>query len=192
MKRLLIILSLIFITLLLPGCSSKASYELVDSSVTITSDQAIAGTIRITEGEMEVQEFVPTVLYYQFTLKNNGFKTIANNKLDPSKGLDLRIEPSEKLKNITGEILGFNIFGPEGYVESGLGYEYAYSLELKPGKQAVSTVTYQLGVSEKNPNIMVLAPSEEKLGEILKYATDADLVIMENGVEIARFDLSDE
>lgn len=195
MKRLSIILSLLLIVLLLPGCSSKQSldpkpsFELVDSSVTITNDRAIAGAIGITEGEKKGQELVPTVLYYKFRLKNDGLTAITKNQIE---SLELRLEPSEKLKDISQEIVGFNIFDPESYTGSGLGYGYSFDLYLKPGNEGVSTLTYDLGVSEISPNATVLVPSADKLNELSNYAADTDLVVMYDGLEIERFDLSVE
>jgi hypothetical protein len=63
-------------------------------------------------------------------------------------------------------------------------------LILKPGEQAESFLTFDLGVSEKSPNATLIVPSAEKLEKLLKYATDADLVIFNKSVEIERFDLS--
>ena len=63
---------------------------------------------------------------------------------------------------------------------------------LKPGEQAESSLTFDLGVSEKSPNARLIAPSSEKLEKLLKYASDVDLVILDKDVEIERFNLSKE
>lgn len=194
MNRLSIILSLLLISILLTGCSSKQaldprpSVDLVDSSVAITNDSAIAGGTRITEGEKKGQLIVPTVLHYKFTLKNDGLTAI-NENYESSRGLELMIVPSDKLKAISQDTVGFNIFDPMSYT-GGLGYCSTSLYYLKPGGQTELTLIYELGVSEINPNVTVLVPSEEELNELLNYASDADLIVMVDGLEVERFDLS--
>ena len=64
----------IFITLLLlSGCSSKPSLELVDSTVEI-SDRSTG--IGITSGERQGEIIQPISLSYHFVLKNSGKKSL--------------------------------------------------------------------------------------------------------------------
>lgn len=191
MKRIIPFLILLLLTVIQTGCSSEPSFELTDSSVTITNNRDIIGAVGITEGEKKGQEFVPTVLYYQFTLKNNGLTAVDVNKIKyPNKGLEVKIEPSEKLIAVLQETVGINVFEPDSYKGTGLGYGESLSLFLKPGEQGESALTFDLGLSEKSPNARLILTSKEKLEKILKYAVDADLVIMDKDVEIERFNLS--
>lgn len=130
----------------LAGCSTEPSYELVDSSISITNDKDMAGAVGITEGEKKGQELVPTVLYYQFTLKNNGVTSVGNNKMEtPLKQvLALKIEPSEELKRVLQETVGINVFEPDSYNGTGLGYGQSLALILKPGEQAESSLTFDV------------------------------------------------
>ncbi len=191
-KRIIPFLTLLLLTAILTGCSSEPSFELIDSSVTITNNRDIAGAVGITEGEKKGQELVPTVLCYKFTLKNYGLTAVGVDKIEypNKKGLEVKIEPNEKLMLVLQETVGINVFKPDSYKGTGLGYGDTLSLILKPGEQAESFLTFDLGVSEKSPNATLIVPSAEKLEKLLKYATDADLVILDKGVEIERFDLS--
>ena len=196
MKRFIhfICLLLLLVPITMVGCAIEPSFELVDSSVTITNDRGIAGAAGITEGEKKGQELVPTVLYYKVVIKNNGLRAVRLDRMETprKKGSYIKIEPHEKLKEILNETVGINVFDPESYRGTGLGYGDSLSLALKPGEQAESSLTFDLGVSEKSPNTMLVVPSAEQLEELLKYARDADLVIWEKDVAVARFDLSRE
>lgn len=173
----------------LTSCSNKASLELISSSATISNDKSIAGSIGITEGEKKGQELVPTVLYYQFTIKNTGWRKIGGIG---NKGLAVKIEPHDKLKATSEDIIGFNIFNPDDYMNSGLGFGYSYDTMIKSGKEGNFTLTYSLGVSEESPNVKLITPSDELLAEIKNQALDASLIVTCDGKEIARFDLSKE
>lgn len=192
MKRFVAFFIMLLLAFALAGCSPEPSFELVDSSASITNDRDIAGAVGITEGEKKGQELVPTVLYYQFTLKNNGFSAVGIDKIETprEKGLEVKIEPGEDFKAVLKETVGLNVFDPDSYNGTGLGYGARLALVLKPGEQAESYLTFDLGVSEKSPNTSLIVPSAEKLEQILKYAGDADLVILDKDVEIGRFDLS--
>ena len=191
MKRYFIIFLMIFLVVSLTSCSCEPSFKLIDSSVTITNDRDIAGAVGITEGEKKGQELVPTILYYAFTIKNDGIleSSVEYTRNPQDMGFELIIEPGEELKAACLETVGINIFDPEGYSGTGLGYGSSIALVLEPGDQAESSLKFDLGVSEKSPNANLIVPSEEKLEKLLKYASDADLVILDKGVEIGRFDL---
>ena len=184
--------SFLLVFILLSGCSSdsepflelKPSFELVDFRVSISSDESLVGWSEITEGEQRGKKVVPTVLYYEFTLKNAGAIAFDRN---PNEILDIKLDPSDKLTEVSQETMGLNIF--EQY--SNLGCGYTIDLYMKPGHQRTSILYYVLGVSEIIPTeVTPLVPSEEKLNKLLEYATDADLVVLRNGLEIGRFDLS--
>lgn len=74
MKRFIILSGLILLFTLLTACSSKSSLELVNSKVDLVHDKNKIGAIGITEGDKKGQELVPTALYYEFEIKNNGIK----------------------------------------------------------------------------------------------------------------------
>lgn len=172
----------------LSGCSNKPSLELTSSSATIINDKSITGSIGITEGKKKGQELVPTALYYQFTVKNTGKKKIG----DISKeGLIAKIVPHDELKVTSEKIIGFNIFDPDAYQNTGLGYGQSIDgTMLKAGEKGEFKLTYDLGVNEESPNATLITPSDELLKELKNKALDASLIISNDGKKIADFDLS--
>ncbi|MDE3841030.1 hypothetical protein C0966_17340 (plasmid) [Bacillus methanolicus] len=113
MKRLLMLSGLILLFTLLTACSSNSSLELVKSKVDIVNDKSKVGAIGITEGDKKGQELIPTALYYEFEIKNNGNKKIGGIG---DKRLQVKIEPNDKLAAISKETVGFNIFKPSLYI----------------------------------------------------------------------------
>ncbi|WP_249871779.1 hypothetical protein [Oceanobacillus saliphilus] len=182
-------ISLIFVLFILSACSSNSSLELLDATVDIVKDKNLLGSIGITEGGREGEELIPTALFYEFTIKNTGNKTLGIGEVD--KGIVLEIEPKEILKSVSEDVIGFNIYNPEDYNESGLGFGQTSSLVLEPDQNAKYTLHYLLGVSEKNPDVPILVPSKEKLEELRDNAFNAFLVITVENEEIARFDLNE-
>jgi hypothetical protein len=189
LKKTIRFLAIFLLMTLLSGCSSKPSLELISSSATISNDESIAGSIGITEGEKKGQELVPTVLYYQFTIKNTGWRKIGGIG---NKGLAVKIVPHDKLKTTLEDVIGINIFNPDDYMSSGLGYGQSSDSLIKSGKEGNFTLTYDLGVSEESPNTKLITPSDELLAELKNQALDASLVVTCDGKEIAEFDLSKE
>ncbi len=166
----------------------------MNASVDIVNDKDRVGAIGITEGDKKGQELVPTALYYEFTIKNIGNKKIgdaANKGLDmkAGEGLDIKIEPNDNLVASSKEIIGFNIFNPSDYNESGLGYGSNYHSVLEPDEEGKYTLHYELGVSEENPNVPILVPSKDQLEKLKNNALDATLIVLLEGKEIARFEL---
>lgn len=130
---------------------------------------------------------MPTALYYEFTIKNIGNKKIG----DPANnGLKIKIEPNTNLVTLSQEIIGFNIFNPSEYTNSGLGYGGSYESVLKLNQEGKFTLHYLLlGVSEENTYVPVLVPSKEQLKKLNDNALDATLIVFFEKKEIARFDL---
>lgn len=181
-------ISLFFVLFFLSACSSNPSLELVDANVDIVKDKSLLGSIGITEGERKGDELIPTALFYEFTIKNTGNKTVGIEKVD--KGIELKIEPKGKLKSVSENVIGFNIYDPEEYNESGVGFGHTFSSVLKSDQKGKYTLSYDLGVSEENSQVPLLVPSKEKLDELKEYAFNAFLVITIENQEIARFDLN--
>lgn len=190
MKRYIVYLSLITLFAILSGCSSKTSLELVNSSVDIVNEKSKTGSIIITEGDKKGQELVPTALYYEFTIKNAGNKSIGGMEKD--KGLQLKIVPNIKLETISKEIVGFNIFNPSSYVNSGVGHGSSITPILKAGQEGKFVLYYKLGVSEEDPQVPLMVPSAEKLKNLEANALDATLILLSEDNEIVRFDLNKE
>jgi hypothetical protein len=186
MKRFIAFVGLILLLTLLSSCSSKPSVQLINSRVSIIKDKGKLGSIGITEGDKKGQELVPTALYYEFTIKNAGNKKIGD--ID-NKGLRVKIEPNDKLVTISKETVGFNIFNPSSYEGTGVGYGSSFTSILKPGEEGKFTLSYELGVSEENPQIPLIVPSTDKLKKLEDNALDATLVLMLENKEIARFSL---
>ncbi|CRK82963.1 hypothetical protein [Neobacillus massiliamazoniensis] len=185
MKRYIMPLGLILLFTLLTACSSKSSLELVNSKADIVNDKNKVGAIGITEGDKKGQELVPTVLYYEFEIKNNGHKKIGGI----GKGLQVKIEPSDKLVAISKETAGFNIFKPSSYDGTGVGYGTSFDGEIYPNKNGKYILTFDLGVSEENPQVPLIVPSKEKLNKLKDNALDASLIVTLDGIEITRFNL---
>ncbi|MFJ7677094.1 hypothetical protein ACIQXQ_03495 [Peribacillus sp. NPDC097198] len=187
-KRCMVLLCFFSVVMLLTACSSKPSIELVKTSVDVINDQEIVGAQRITEGDKKGQDLVPTALYYEFTLKNTGKKKIGDTG---DTGLEIQINPHDPLVASSKEIIGFNVFNPSEYDESGLGYGQTFVSILEPGQEGLYTLHYELGVSEEDPPFPFLVPPKEQLEKLKNVAKDATLLILLDGEELARFDLQD-
>ncbi|TDK61801.1 hypothetical protein E2K98_13015 [Bacillus salipaludis] len=187
MKRFIKLLGLISVIALFTACSSKQSLELVNSKVDIVKDKRIVGSIGITEGDKKGQELVPTALYYEFKIKNIGNQKIGGIG---GKGLQVKIEPDDKLVAISKETVGFNIFKPSSYDGTGVGYGTSFDGEIQPNKNGDFILTFELGVSEENPQVPLRVPSKEKLEKLKNNALDASLIVTLDGKEITRFDLN--
>jgi len=143
--------------------------------------------LRITEGDKKGQELVPTALYYEFTIKNVGSKSIGG--MEENKGLQIKIVPNTKLETTYKEIVGFNIFNPSSYMQTDLGYGLSLTPILKSDEEGNVVIYYLLGVSEEDPQVPIIVPPTDKLKILENDAFDASLVIILEGIEIARFDL---
>ncbi|WP_332633737.1 hypothetical protein [Halalkalibacter flavus] len=192
------ILTIIFIILLLlSGCSSKPSLELVSSTVEIRNDEERLGGIGITSGEEQGGIIVPIALSYDFVLKNTGKKTLGGAEKPNAQtyefddGIKVYIEPSENLKAVSEEIMGVNIFifDEEGRQVAKLGTGKTGVPILEPNQEGEYTFDFILGVLEENPEIR-LAPSSEQLEKLKGFAMDATLIVSISDKEIASFDLS--
>ncbi len=188
MRKCFVFISLFFVLFFLSACSSNPSLELVDAKVDIVKDKDLLGAIVITEGERKGDELIPTALFYEFTIKNTGNKTADIEEVD--KGIELKIEPKDKLKAVSEDVIGFNIYDPEDYNGSGVGFGHSFLPVLNPDQKGEYTLNYDLGVSEENSQVPLLVPSKEKLAKLKEYAFDAFLVVTIDNQEIARFDLS--
>lgn len=211
MKNWIFYISLFMVLLVVAGCSSESEsettsdsqteaisepeessglvLELAEANVTIVNDKSLVGAIGITEGERKGEELVPTALYYEFVIENTGDDTLGVPDFD--KGIKLHIEPKEKLKSASEETIGFNIYNPEGYEESGVGYGQTSSLVLDPGQEMECTLYYDLGVSEENSQVPLLVPSDEELNKLSGHAFHAFLVVTIDNKEITRFNLDE-
>lgn len=86
--------------------------------------KSLLGSIKITEGERKGDELIPTALFYEFIIKNTGNKTVGIGEFD--KGIELKIEPKEKLKSVSEDVIGFNIYNPDDYNGSGVGFGHSF------------------------------------------------------------------
>ncbi|MBE6067851.1 MAG: hypothetical protein E7211_09190 [Clostridium lundense] len=187
MKRFIIFVGVILLFTLFSACSSQPSLQLINSNVSIVNDKSKLGSIVITAGDKKGQELVPTALYYEFTIKNAGNKSIGSMEKD--KDLQIKIVPNNKLETTSKEVVGFNIFNPSSYVGTGVGHGYSFTPILKAGQEGKFILNYDLGVSEKDPQVPLMIPSSEKLKKLQDDALDASLVVMLEGTEVARFAL---
>lgn len=180
MKRYIVLLSLIIIVVVLSACSSKKAVELIDTKVDIINDKERIGSMILQTGEKEGQEVVATSLYYAFSIKNEGSKKIGHS----SEGLKIKIEPHEKLLTVSKEVMGFNIFNPAEFDNSGLGYGHSFNVT-----EGQYILHYDLSSNEETTEVL-LAPSKEQLDKLKNNALEATLIVLLDNEEIARFDLS--
>lgn len=185
MKRFIVLLSLISVIAILSACSSKTSLELTDKEVDIINDKDKTGSMILQQGEKAGKEVVPTALYYTFTIKNEGSKKIG----DTTEPLIVKIEPNEKLLTVSKEVMGFNIFNPKEYDNSGLGYGTSYGSILEPNTEGQYILHYDLGINEETTEAL-LVPSKEQLEKLKNNALEATLIVLLGNKEITRFDLS--
>lgn len=189
-------ISVIFIALIiLSGCSGKQSLELISSSVEITDDRS--GGVEITSGEIKGEYIQPITLSYHFVLKNIGKKTLGGNErlneetYEYEDGIKVFIEPNEKLKEISKDVLGFNIYNDEEREQAKLGMGIGSIPVLEPNEEGEYNLDFELGALEENPEIK-LAPPQEQLDRLVKHAQEASLVIYIENEEIVRFDLNNQ
>ncbi|WP_404451805.1 hypothetical protein LG329_15895 [Virgibacillus necropolis] len=187
-----LISGIIIILILVSGCSSKPSLELISSSAEIRDDRS--GGIGITSGEREGQIIKPISLSYNFVIKNTGKDTIGGTEelnsltFEYEDGIKLSIEPNEKLKAVTKEVVGFKIYKEGGRQQANLGVGKTSIPVLQPNQDGEYTIDFVLGALEENPEIR-LAPSQAQLDKLEKNAMEATLVIYSGDKEIARIDL---
>ncbi|MGE7879784.1 hypothetical protein [Peribacillus muralis] len=148
-KWFVLFIGLFFVLFFLSGCSAKPSLELVDAEVNIVKDKNLVGAIAITEGERTGEELIPTALVYAFTIENNTNEPVGSmEKAD--KGIELKIEPKDNLKSVSKDVIGFNIFNPDDYNESGVGFGQSQLSIINADQKGKYTFTNDLGVSEEN------------------------------------------
>ncbi|WP_226376874.1 hypothetical protein [Oceanobacillus halotolerans] len=187
------VISIFTVLILLSGCSTKSSLDLVSSTVDLRNDEGRLGGIGITSGEKEGKIIVPIALSYDFVLANTGNKILGGaEKLNEQTfeyedGINIHIEPNEKLKEVSEEVMGHNIYDED--TEGGLGTGSTSSPVLQPDQEGEYTLDFVLGALEENPEIK-LAPSSDQLEKLKEHAMEADLIVSVEGEEIARFDLS--
>ncbi|MEI3614858.1 hypothetical protein [Pseudogracilibacillus sp. SO30301A] len=176
----------LIIFMLVASCSSDYAVELVQTQVEIVKDKEKTRAIVITEGEQKGQELVPTVLHYEFTIKNIGSKKI--NQIE-DKNLEIKIQPHDTLIASSKNIIGFNIFNPSEYQDTGLGHGKTYATSIEPDQEEKFSIYFELGVSEENSEVSQPVPSKKALQELTDQALEATLVIVLDEEEIARFDM---
>ena len=183
----------IFITLLLlSGCSSKPSLELMGSTVEI-SDRSTG--IGITSGERQGEIIQTISLSYHFVLKNTGKKSLGgmekinDDTFEADDGVKVYIEPDETLKSVSEEVMGFNIYDEEEMKKANLSVGKTSNPVLEPNQKGEYTFTFDLGALEENPEIRI-APSSDQLDKLKNSAMDATLIVSVENEVIARFDLN--
>src|SRR5689334_14884316 len=93
-----IMISILLVLVLLSGCSSKPSIELLSSSVRISDDRS--GGI-VTHKDNQEKTIKPLSLSYSFILKNTGNSVGSASKMNDNfeyvNGIKATIVPNEKL-----------------------------------------------------------------------------------------------
>lgn len=188
LKKRLVLFSFISIFILLAACTSKPPVELIRSKVELKNDKYHLGSMTIMTGERKGEEVVPTALYYSITLKNTSWKKLG--KEDPENKVSIKIIPNEELVNASKNIVGFNVFNSEEYVNSGVGFGESYDGVIPKGKAGHYVKYYELGVEDDDQSEFKVAPSIEEMEELLKVSSDATVVVYEGKKEVARLDLN--
>ncbi len=185
--------SIFIILLLLSGCSSKPSLEIVSSNVEIRDDRS--GGIGITHGKNKGEIIQPISLSYNFVLKNTGKKSLGEMErpngetFEYDDGIKVYIEPNETLKSVSEEVMGFNIYDVEERKKANLGVGKTSNPVIEPNQEGVYTLDFVLGALEENPEIRI-APSPDQLDSFKNSAMNATLIVSVEDEEIARFDLN--
>ena len=187
LKRFMALLTLISVIAILTACSSEPSLELTNKKVEIIDDKERLGSMILQQGDKAGTEAEYTALYYTFSIKNTGNRTIGN----VNEPLKAKIEPNEKLVTVSEEVMGFNIFNTEEYSETGLGHGENAEGILKPNTEGKFTLNYLLGINIETDEVLFV-PSNEQLEKLEDIALDATLIVMLGDKEIARFDLSEK
>lgn len=162
------------------GHASDLSLKLVKCNINIVTDQTISGSQLVTESNKKGQELVPTDLCYEFTIRNEGRKTISGI----ANELKVKFVPNDKLKEAIKEAVGMNIFEPDSSLGS---REFIEGDIFNTQKDCKFTLSFDL--SQENPPGVLITPSEEQLEKLLDNASDASFIIMYKDEEAARFDL---
>lgn len=175
------IFSILFVVLLLAGCSNNPSVEIISATVEIEKNNLVEDSDEL--------EFVN--LHYNFVLKNVGRKDLGGDKrlndatYDYDDGIKIYIEPSEKLKAISEELIGINIYDKEKNYGTG----HTGLPVLKPNQEGEFSLDFVLGALKDNEQLKA-APSSEQLEKLKENAMDATLMVMVEDETIAQFDLN--
>ena len=190
LKRFIVLLISILVIAVLNACSSKTSLDLTDKEVSIIKDKEKTGAMTLQQGKQAGKEVVATSLYYTFSIKNKGSKKIGRAiPSEPSEALKVKIEPNKKLLTVSKEVMGFNIFNPTEYNNSGLGYGHSFVGVIEPNSEGKFIIYYELGINEETKEVFH-TPPKEQLEKLRDNALDATLIVLSGNEEIARFDLS--
>ena len=180
------------VLMMLSGCASKQSVELISSSVEIRDDRS--GGVSITSGDKIGEIIEPISLSYDFVLKNTGKKVLGgmekinSQTFEYNDGIKVYIEPNEKLQEVTTEVMGFNMYDEEDRQQAGLGMGITGTPVLEQNQEGKYTLDFVLGALEENPEIRI-APSPEQLDKLKRNSLDALVIIHIEDKEVARFDL---
>ncbi len=173
---------LVLVTILLTGCSSETTAE--NSAIELVSSFAEIRErdIRIPVGELEGEIYQEVSLNYKFVLKNISNETLGVFHLED--GLDLSIEPNDKLKKILKEVLDNDDL-------KGIGFgRYGGMPKIEPGNEEEYNLFFKLGYNKENPFKIQIAPPKKQLDRLERNAMEATLVVSIEGKEIEKFDLS--
>lgn len=165
--------------------NNNVDLDLISSNITIEDEKSII----CEEGDNKGQELVTKVLCYEFTIKNIGSRKVG--RIPNADDLHIQLVPNEKLKGVSQEIFGVNLFDHDSFSNIGLGYGQSVDHSfLNHNEECKITLSFDLGVSEGDTVGTPVAPSADQLEKLQNYASEADLIIMYKDKEIAHFDLN--
>lgn len=171
---------LIIIFIFLAGCSKGENIQLISSKADIVTDKAKTGEIVINYDNKETT-IIPTSLYYEFKIKSKGIK------IESLNNLQIKIEPSIKLDDEIQKVVGKDIFS-----KNVIGYGWGLSpIPSERNEVGIATVYYHLGTYNGNSKVPSF-PMKKKLMAIKNNALNANLVLILDNKEVARFNLSEQ
>lgn len=178
---------LLFVSMIsLCACTKKKSLEIIDAKVEIITDDSITGSMVLQQGKDAGKNITPTALYYCITIKNTGNLEIGSE----DKGLTVQIIPNKALIKASEDVMGFNIFVPYEYRESGLGYGYSLDPVIDIDKIKEFTIYFELGYQKKTIEAKQV-PSKKQLEYLKENAFDATVVFYEDEKELTRINLQE-
>jgi len=168
---------LVVVVFILSACSNQPNIELVEATVDISE------TTTVGYFPNEGESFNPNILSYKFVLANRGNESIGSIK----EGIEVTLQPSDKLQRLSEEILGFNLFDDQGKNLIAAKTGEPILLPNQKGEFILDFILIELISNHEIKNA-----SPEFLKVLRKNALDATIVVSSKGNEVARFKLSDQ
>lgn len=173
MKRVLGIC--FFSSFFIVGCSNAQSIDINNVEAEITTEGN--GSVEIQSGDREGEHVELIGLEYRVEFENTG-GSVDNNIIE------VHIEPSEELVEISNDTLGYNLFDDSDRS----GDRQTFFPYLEEGEQFDYSMVYMIGVEEDIQEYRQAPPLEE-LEELEDMAKDISIILTQDGEEIERLNV---